>query len=115
MGSRRSRSATRSTQSRRAALRSASGVLAAPQRGTPDRELVNAVSGWLARERPSSERRGDAVLLPDTFAGIASTWLSSTGRAAAAHRHIMIWMKEWGFAQTDASQELAQLHFFSMK
>ena len=27
----------------------------------------------------------------------------------------MIWMKEWGFAQTDASQELAQLHFFSIK
>jgi hypothetical protein len=24
-------------------------------------------------------------------------------------------MKEWGFAQTDASQELAQLHFFSIQ
>ena len=24
-------------------------------------------------------------------------------------------MKEWGFAQTHASQELAQLHFFSVK
>jgi hypothetical protein len=24
-------------------------------------------------------------------------------------------MKEWGFAQTDASQELAQLHYFSIK
>jgi hypothetical protein len=24
-------------------------------------------------------------------------------------------MKEWGFAQTDPSQELAQLHFFSVK
>jgi len=24
-------------------------------------------------------------------------------------------MKEWGFAQTEASQELAQLHFFSIK
>lgn len=24
-------------------------------------------------------------------------------------------MKEWGFAQTDPSQELAQLHFFSIK
>jgi hypothetical protein len=24
-------------------------------------------------------------------------------------------MKEWGFAQTDPSQELAQLHYFSIK
>jgi hypothetical protein len=24
-------------------------------------------------------------------------------------------MKDWGFAQTNASQELAQLHFFSVK
>src|SRR5437764_14041938 len=24
-------------------------------------------------------------------------------------------MKDWGFAQTDASQELAQLHYFSIK
>ncbi len=24
-------------------------------------------------------------------------------------------MKEWGFAQTDASQDLAQLHYFSIK
>lgn len=24
-------------------------------------------------------------------------------------------MKEWGFAQTDTSQEMAQLHFFSIK
>lgn len=24
-------------------------------------------------------------------------------------------MKDWGFAQTDASQELAQLHFFSLQ